>query len=224
MKNILITTTFKEDTLQSIKLATEVMGNNASTITLLSCSEISDSITELLFLSSTDHADLQKRSDLLSKFQEYKNAQSLKATVQEHHQYGMSRPILEQILTRYQVDLVIVPLSFQQSKIHIHELLLKLLYKTSCPLMFLPERKQSREAIKRALYLNEPGRGLTPAVENLPFHIIHQSMLDEANRLSLEEMINKLRIDLVVKGKGRNESRQENETPISKLGVPVLTI
>jgi hypothetical protein len=223
MKNILITTTFEADTLQSLKIATEVIGNSASEICLLSTSEISDSITDLLFLSPKDHIDTRKRSELLDAWKNLKGTRGSKFKLHEHHQYGMSRPILEQILSRYKVDLVIVPTSFQQSKQHIHHFLLKLLHKTSCPLMFVPQTRQP-DAIKRALYLNEPGRALTSAIENLPFHIIHQSMLEDATKYSIEELIEKLKIDLLVKGKRNGEPRYNDEVEMSELNVPVLTV
>lgn len=224
MKNILLLTTFEADTLQSLKIAADVISNSSSEVYLLSVSEISDSITDLLFLSQSDHVDVEKKTELLNQLQNFKEEHGFRFKVHVDHRYGLSRPILEQILERCNADLVIVPTSFQKSKQHIHQFALKLLHKTSCPLMFLPPKTEVLEEIKRALYLNGEGGLLTSAIENLPFHIIHQTMLEDANKYTIEELIERFEIDLVVKGKRNGKALHADEIEINKLGVPVLTV
>lgn len=225
MKNIIITTTYEADTLHALKIAADLKRDGGGNIILLSTSELSDSITDLLFITSQKHIDQDKRTLLLKMWSAFREQNNLSLILEEHHQFGMSRAILEQLLERFNADMVIVPLSVQKSKQYIHKFLLKLLHKSECPLMLLPEEKQLPEAIQRALFLDVFGRPLTPSIQNLPFHIIHQSMVDlEQNEdHSLKLLIEKLKINLIVQTK-RNGELKEDNSDVIELGLPVLTV
>lgn len=223
MQNILIPTTFEADTLQALKVATDVKRHNAGRVVLLSLSAVSDSIIDLLFLSPQDHIDTGKHKKLKQNWHRFTVQNKVTVETKEHHQFGMSRPILTQLLERFDIDMAIVPLSFQQSRQHIHRFLLKLLHESHCPLMLLPTEKQESEVIQRALFLDNPAVSLTASIENLPFHIIHQSMLQDQHERPLKRVIDDHRIDLIVLGKRNNETSEDN-TDILGLGIPVLTI
>jgi hypothetical protein len=222
MKNIFILTQFEADTLQAMKTAA-YMSENKGNIILVTCSEISDSITELLFLSAMYHIDLNKRQDILDKWSVYKAETNIATTVREHHQFGISRPVIQKLLESFQVDVVIAPLSIQQSKQYIHKLFLKLLHNSNCPLLLLPEKDQTSEIIQRALFLDANGKSLAPSLQQLPFHVIHQSMIKEYENQSLNVLVDQLRVDLIVQPKRSNEVAEKN-ADVTSLGLPVLTI
>jgi hypothetical protein len=52
MKNILITTTYDVDTFNALKIAADLIRHHKGSVVLLTVSDLSDSITELLFLSA----------------------------------------------------------------------------------------------------------------------------------------------------------------------------
>ncbi|MBT1703912.1 universal stress protein [Chryseosolibacter indicus] len=225
MKNILIATTYQADTLQALKIAADFKRKDEGNIILLSISEVSDSITDLLFLSSHEHIDQNKRSVILSSWNEIKRQNNFSASLEEHHQFGMSRPILDQLLQRFNADMVIVPLSFQHSKQYIHKLVLKLLHKSECPMMLLPEEQKLPLDIQRALFLDQVGQPLTSSIQNLPFHIIHQSMVntEHTEDQSLKILIEKLSINLIVQAKRKSEIAEDNSHVVN-LGLPVLAV
>jgi len=222
MKNILIPTTFEADTLQAMKMAA-YMTENKGRIVLISSSEISDSITELLFLSAKDHIDTTKRDALRTAWKAYKIENNISMVAEEHHQFGMSRPVMQKLLDSFDADIIIAPTSIQQSKQYIHKLFLKLLHKSNCPLMLLPEKEQASETIQRALFLDERTQPLSASLQQLPFHVIHQSMIQEHKHQPLNALVDQLNVDLIVQAK-RNDERAGEYVDVSHLGLPVLTV
>lgn len=222
MKNILIPTTFEADTLQAMKIAA-YMTENKGRIVLISSSEISDSITELLFLSAKDHINTSKRDALRCAWKEYRIENNISMVAEEHHQFGMSRPVMQKLLEGFEADIVIAPPSVQQSKQYIHKLLLKLLHKSDCPLMLLPEKEQATETLQRALFLDERTHPLSASLQQLPFHVIHQSMIQEHKNQSLNALVDQLNVDLIVQAK-RNDESAEEHVDVTHLGLPVLTV
>jgi len=220
MKNIIIPTTFENDTIDALKVAADLKRKGSGQIVLISLSEITDSITDLLFLSEKNVQNVGNRDKLFADWSKALDDFALpKLPIIEHHQYGISRPILIQLLEHFKAEMVIVPNSFLQSKLFIHRLFLRLLNKSEFPVMQLPDDTDGSEEIQRALYLGENGKTLTPALQGMPFHIIHQSMVDSEQ--PLVSVVNALKINLIVK------PRVNKATPnhdVDSLGLPVLTI
>lgn len=224
MKSILIPTTYEFDTTQALKAAADMYRVQTGEITLFSVSEIPDSITELLFLASYDGVDFQQRETVLQFWHDYQTRQRITANVSMHHQHGMTRPVLKHLLNRFNPDLVIIPQSFQQSKQFIHQFTLKLLHQSECPLMLLPAREFSHKGIQRALYLDEAVKKLAGDVQQYPFHVIHHSMIANAEADSIRSIIEEMQIDLIVKGKRKKGSSDHQEANMADLGLPILTI
>lgn len=224
MKNILIPVTFEADTLQAMMIAADMQRYAGGSINLLTISEITDSITDLLFLDVNDSVDRQKRGEVMMLWENMKADHEIKADVLEHHRYGLSRPLMKQLLGRLDIDLVIVPVSFQKSREHIHRQTLKLLQESNCPLMMLPSKSLVYKGILRALYLDQTDKAVTPAVQQFPFHVIHQSMISNGEYDSIQSVIDKMQIDLIVKGKPKKNSVDRHAIDTSALGLPVLTI
>lgn len=222
MKNILIPTTYGTDTVQAMKVAAGLATANACDVTLLSLSPLPDSITDLLFLSKPEHFELEKHDLLFQEFQTLQQHHTVRITVHEHHRFGITQPIFGQIMQRLNIDMVVIPPSFQQSTEFAHTLFIKLLHKSECPAMFLPLEKQAPEHLRRALFIDHGGQAMHPGetLESLPFHIIHQSMIRPAEQLSLQQIVEYHHIDLIVHGK--RSARAEKE--INTLGLPVLAV
>lgn len=221
MKTFLVPSTFDTDTIKALKLANDMFSSPSDRIILCSISELSNSISDLLLLSSSTPVDLGKRQVILDYWQQFKKETKSKGTLTTHHQYGLSRPRFNAILERFHVSMSIIPESFQQSKLHVHQFALKLLHQSNCPMMVLPE-KLPVKGIQRALYLDEAPRA--QMIEGYPFHVIHKSMVGDAEYPSVESMVEALNIDLIVRGKRDIESSNAAESEISAFGLPVLAV
>jgi hypothetical protein len=217
MKTFLIPTTFEADTRKALQLAMDMFTSSTDRIVLLSISEVSNSITDLLFLGSQKPVDLEKRQAILDHWAAVKKQNRNYGEITTHHQYGLSRSTFNAILERFNVSMSVVPESFQHSKQHIHQFMLKLLHQSQCPMMLLPANLPDK-GIQRALYLDEVSESAT--VQGYPFHVIHKSMMSEAEYPSVQSMVEALNIDLIVKGK-----RVENTAiEINTFGLPVLAV
>src|SRR5690348_15965055 len=100
MKRILIPTVFHQDTLAAIRLAAELNAHGDEVIiTLLTASELSNSITDLLFLTPHSEIDKKARQQLMEGVYEIiRTRKSIRLI--EHHHYGVSRPKISQLLER----------------------------------------------------------------------------------------------------------------------------
>lgn len=223
-KNVLIPTTFEEDTKTAVRLATDIYQGSAAEIILCSISEISDSITELLFLNAGDYIDVSKRDSIISFWNQHKKEACEKAELATHHQFGLSQPTFNKMMERFEPDMVVVPQSFQQSQQYIHQFALKLFHKSRYPMMLLPGSAETFKGIQRALYLDEPKQAGSVAVQQYPFHVIHKSMVEGQEYDSTRMIVEKMQIDLIVKPKRKQGSLTEHDRESGTFGLPVLTI
>lgn len=221
MKNILIPTTFESDTLQALKMSSRFKQNEEVNITLLSASALGNSIIDRLFLSNTNSPDPAKRQQVLDAWSVYQSQNNIHSCTNEHHQYGVSRPVFRQVMKRFSIDMAIVPLSYQQSKIYTDRILMSFLHDSKIPLMLLPAEQQEEQDIHRALFIEDESIVTSPVIETLPFHVIRQSMIQTAGLQSMKAIVQNFRINMIVLAK--SNARQLNQT-LSDLGLPVLTV
>ena len=224
MKNILIPTNFSSDTNHALQVAADMHDLKINEIVLISLTEISDSITELLFLSEKEKNNINSSADVLNFWNRYKTQHNLTANVKVHSQYGLSRPVFRQLMSRFNIGLAIVPQSFQTSKSYIHQFMLRLLNQCDSPVMLLPAKKEEYKGIQRALYLDETENARTGMVQEYPFHVIHQSMLEDVGQNSIRSIVDNMKIDLIVKGKRNGNTSSLSDIGVAELGLPVLTI
>ncbi|MBT1700149.1 hypothetical protein KK083_24890 [Fulvivirgaceae bacterium PWU4] len=224
-KKVLIPTTFEEDTKTALRLATDIYQGSAAEITLCTISEISDSITELLFLDAKDHIDVSKRDAIISFWNQHKKAAHEKAEVSLHHQFGLSQPKFNRMMERFEPDMVVVPQSFQQSPEYIHQFALRLFHTSRYPMMLLPGNAETVKGIQRALYLDESQQQASSvAVQQYPFHVIHKSMVEGQEYGSTRTIVEKMQIDLIVKPKRKKGLPVEHDRDAGTFGLPILTI
>ena len=225
MKNILIPTAFESDTLDAMKIASGLLNPFSGNMVLTTVSDLSDSIQELLFLSPDEHVDQRKRMDVIKNWKRYreKRAAALSLGIQEHHQFGLSRPLLNSVLEQFNIDLVIVPASFQGSVIEIHKFFVELLYRSDCPIMLMPFESHSGRKVKRALLLDGDDASVLDTIKRLPLDIVHQSLIEDNNTQSLRLLIDALDIELVVQPKRKYVNIQRDPIVVA-LGVPVLSV
>lgn len=237
MKNVLIPTTLNSDTLKAVKAITANMHNGNTKIVLLLLSEMPDGITDLLFSSrSAGEISFDKRQvlDECRKYTEtFKNV-----SFHVHHQYGVSGPLLRNIMNHYNINLTVLLPSYRVEKESVHKQAVSILGNCSCPLLYLPETLESL-VLDQAIYLEkEPTRISMEEVQRMlrqefDIRVVRQAKLngysEEELKPVLSETIDKSNVGLLVETRKPQKPgwRVANKAQISlagKLGVPVLSI
>ncbi len=219
--NILIPTLFESDTEHALKAAAELRPADAKQIVLLSISPLGDSITELLFTSSAAAVDLEKRNNILD-FCNREFDKKFREKIKVDHQFGLSRPLMKNLLSKFEVGMVIVPRSFTRSKQFVHQFAMRLLHQSGCPMMLLPQDGIPHHGIQRALYLGDSHTAHIPAIQQYAFHVIHKSMIPEGE--SVKSIVKSMEIDLIVKGKRSAASNDFTDGSDEEFGLPVLAV
>ncbi len=139
MLSILIPNDYSNNTIQAVKAACFLAGKKPLTITLLHCVPISDSITELLYLPSIN-IQQEKQNLFHSKIQDLKESGgNCPIEIRYLFQYGISGPILEQIVEQNNIQLGIMPLSNKAESLLHNRDLKDAMHTIQCPVLFLPE-------------------------------------------------------------------------------------
>ena len=153
MLSILIPNDYSNNTIQAAKAACFLAGKKPLTITLLHCVAISDSITELLYLPSTN-IQQEKQNLFHSRIQELKeNSGGCPVEIRYLFQYGISGPILEQIVEQNNIHLGIMPLSSKTESLLPGGDLKDAMHSIQCPVLFLPEHFDFNNASNVVVFL-----------------------------------------------------------------------
>lgn len=139
MNSILIPTDYQYDTLRAMELTRWVSGNAPVHIILLSISPLPESITEYLFMPSNNDTNANERKKLMEDWEALLKLAEHGVILTEHHQYGASFSIIEQVMQRFAVNRIVVPHSFQVSERIVHREALSALRKSNCKITFLPQ-------------------------------------------------------------------------------------
>lgn len=237
MKNVLIPTTLKPDTLDALKAVGSSANGSKIQVVLLMLSEMPDGITDLLFST---------KSGIETEIENVKTLRACKAyvaskeniTLQVHHQYGISGPLLRNIMEHYDTGLIVLTPSYKQEKESIHRQAVKVVNSCKCPILHLPE-KVREFALDHAIYLeNQAQRLSVTAVQQLlkkefDIRVVRQAKISEGQELDelspvLNETIKRDQIPLVVETRKADKkwtaSSKNHITLAETLGVPVLSI
>ena len=233
MKNMLIPTTFEEDTLTAVKTAIKyAQGKNCSLI-LMQLQKIPDTYSSISFLRETTPSFTKAQEDVLERCRQTV-AQSGNCRLKVHNQCGISVPLLRNLTKYLNIGLVILTPSYKNEKAAIHKDCKTLLQNSKCSLLHLEANNDEYEFTK-ALYLehtkvelgiNELQRMIT---EQFPLKIVSQARIEEENPADIEpflsETIAKNNIDILIEA--RKSSKKRSNTTIGtnhNLGLPLLSI
>lgn len=239
MKNVLIPTTLKEDTLKAIKTAVRNANGENLKIVLLMLSEMPDGITDLLFSVRSTYETTVTEQKVLNQCQKYIKDYE-KVYLQLHHQNGISAPLLRNIMHHHGIGLIMLTPSFKMEKKHIYRHTVSLLNNCNCPILHLTEKVEEL-VLDQAIYVeNAPTRISMEEVQKMmmkefELKIVSQAIIKDGQdpeELSpvLSETIEKNQIDVLIetrkpeKPKIRNSRNGTNASLAEKLGVPVLSL
>ena len=235
MKNFLIPTTFKDDTISAVKSAVYQAKDSNCEIILMMVSETPDSFSSSNFLREM-RAGLTPSQELVLETCRYIIDHSPNCKIKVHNQYGLSSPIFKRIIDVFAVKLVILTHSYKQETKRIHQYLTQLAGNQKCPILHLGI-EQLKEDFNKALYIESSRANMHVKDvqqflnDNFSFEIVSQTANFDDNYENfapyLSEAISKYDIDLLVetrKGEKIKFKKNKKENVNEKLGLPVLSL
>jgi len=236
MKNLLIPTTFQNDTLDALKTAIHY-GNGAScTLVLLLVSDVQDNYSASSLLRSLDNKWTNAQEDILDKCRDL-IAENTNCRLKVHNQFGVSSPLIKSLLELYQIEFVILPQSFKNSSLKIHQYCSQILANYKCPILHINNSVEDIH-FNNALYFeneksNYPLADMQQLVqERFSLKIVSQAKISsqEANQELIPmvtEAIAKNDIDIIIETRKAAKisiNKRKNLLTDEALGLPVLSI
>jgi hypothetical protein len=239
MKNVLIPTTLKSDTLKAIKTAVRNSNGENLKIVLLMLSEMPDGISDLLFSVKATYETTISEQRVLDQCKKYvRDYETIYLHV--HHQTGMSAPLLKNIMHHHAIGLTILTPSFKAETKNIFSHATALLNNCNCPILHLTEKVEELVLDQAIFVQNAPTRISMEEVQQMmrqefDLRVVSQATLREGQNLEelspvLVESIQKNNINLLIETRKPEKPRvraRKNGTTSSlaeKLGVPVLSL
>ncbi|WP_240732523.1 hypothetical protein [Flavobacterium alkalisoli] len=233
MKNIIIPTTIEDDTLTAVKTAVKYATGKNCSIVLMLLQKIPDTYSASQFLRETSPMYTAAQSEIIQKCREtVANTHNCRLVI--HNQYGISGPLLKNLMEYLATDLVILTPSYKAEKNSLHSYCIQLLLNSKYPLLHLSNNPEEND-FNKALYLEhskiELGINDVQKIvsEQFSFKIVSQARIEE----SLEEMaaqitetISKNNIDILIEArKSAKRSLSRKAQPVNhNLGLPVLSV
>ncbi|MTH14636.1 hypothetical protein [Flavobacterium sp. LC2016-01] len=235
MKNILIPTTLKDDTICAVKSAVNQAKDSGCEIILFMAAETPDSFSSSFYLREMKTGLTISQEEVLETCR-YIVEHTPNCKIKVHNQYGLSSPIFKRVIEHFSVKLVILTNSYKQETKRIHQYLIQLAGNQKCPILHLGN-ENLKEDFTKALYI-ENGRANMHVKdvqqflnENFSYEIVSltSKIDDDYDNLApyLSEAISKYDIDLVVetrKGEKIKFKKNKKESINEKLGLPVLSL
>lgn len=235
MKNFLIPTTLKDDTIAAVKSAITQSKNTDCEIILMMVSETPDAFSSSSFLREM-RTGLTKSQEEVLETCRYMIDHTKNCKITIHNQYGLSSPIFRRIIEHFSVKLVVLTYSYKQETKRIHQYLVQLAGNQKCPILHLGN-EQLKEDFTKALYIENSNANMHVKDvqqflnDNFSYEIVSKTAkTDESyDEIApyLSEAISKYEIDLLVetrKGEKIKFKKNKKESINEKLGLPVLSL
>ncbi|KLT69697.1 hypothetical protein [Flavobacterium sp. ABG] len=235
MKNFLIPTTLKEDTISAVKSAVNQAKNTSCEIVLMMVADAPDSFSSSHFLREMRTGLTLSQEEVLETCR-YIVEHTANCKIKIHNQFGLSSPIFKGIIDAFDVKLVILTPSYKQETKRIHQYSVKLAGNQRCPILHLGT-EAIKEDFNKALYIENSNVNMHVKdvqqflSQNFSYEIVSQTANFDDNLEQFEpylsEAISKYGIDLLVetrKGEKIKFKKTKKETMNDKLGLPVLSL
>jgi hypothetical protein len=235
MKNFLIPTTLKDDTISAVKSAITQAKESNCEIILMMVSDTPDTFSSSHFLREMRTGLTPSQEDVLETCR-YLIEHTPNCKIKIHNQYGLSSPIFKRIIDLFAVKLVILPHSYKKETKRIHQYLVQLVGNQKCPILHLGI-EQIKSDCNKALYIESSSASMHVKDvqqflnENFSFEIVSQtsSFGDDDDKFVpyLSEAISRYDIDLLVetrKGEKIKFKKTKPKNVNDQLGLPVLSL
>lgn len=237
MKNILIPTSLEDDTVGAVAAAIKHAASECCTIVLLLFSEAPDAYSTADYINRVSPGFSLTNNNLTLKRCRTLIAAARHCNLQVHHQYGISAPLMRNMLNVKAIDMVVLPESFKKSSKKIYSYCTRLLLKSRYPIL-LPGAAAHRSRLSNALYLEHPDCSVAHCDveamvnDNFPYKVVSYACIShmqspETLKPLLAETIFKNDIDVVIATRNperKDAAKNGNENYDSILGLPVLSL
>lgn len=237
MKNFLIPTTLKEDTINAVKTAVNLAKEHDCRIILMIVSEIPDTYSApSSFLRELTNRTTVHEENVLHTCREIVSNLN-NCTLKIHNQYGISSPVIKQLIEYFSVNLVIATYSYHHENKRIIQNVVQLLDNQKCPILHLGPT-ENHDEFKKALYIENttsiiPIEDLQQYINKIfSFQIVSKTSDLETKNLQdftphLTEAINKYGINLLLKTRKPKKIKFKKNTKEdinNFLDLPVLSL
>lgn len=236
MKNIVIPTTLQADTINAVKTAIkQSKGQNCNVILLQVC-DVPDTDSSAFFLRCFKNELNVSQKNTLESCQNLV-AISQHCTFKLQHQYGVSAPLMRNLLEHLHADLIILTPSYKSAEKKIHKQFIQILSNCKCPILHLNSNFEEHD-LNKAMYLEQTKSKLQ--AEDLQqlmqgqfdFRIVSQAKMFEDQNVEeinpqLSEAILKNKINLLIQTRKPEKiklSKKGKATINESLGLPVLSL
>lgn len=235
MKNFLIPSILESDTITAVRVAIQQSKGKKSTVYLLLVNEIPDSFSSTTYLRSmkSDLSPTQKK--VLDYCRELITI-SQNCSLKIHYQYGISAPLMKNLIKHLDIELTILSTSYKLAKKKIHHQFIQILGNNKCPILHLNPNCDEFDLTK-AMYLEqnlsklqlEDILQLIP--ENFNFRIVSKAKIfDNQNPEELQSLlkdsISKNNIDLLIETRKpkKVKFKNNNSNATESLDLPILSL
>lgn len=235
MKNLLIPSTLEQDTVNAIKIAIQQSKGKNCTVFLTLVSEIPDTFSSASFLRSIKSEMSVSQKNVLESCRKLTEA-SGNCSLKIHHQYGISAPLMKNLMEHLNIELAILTHSYKNTERKIHNQFLQILANSKCPILHLNQNFEEQD-LSKAMYLEQTRSKIQIEdiqeliQDHFDFRIVSQAKIfsdqkpEEINPL-LTEAITKNNINILIETrKPKKIKRKSNEMSINEsFGLPVLSL
>lgn len=232
MKSILIPTTFEADAVNAVKAAINQASGTHCTITLLLIKEAMDTYSAGYTLQNMARSYTPAQDEVAERCRQLAdNAPNCRLAIR--NQYGISGPLLKNLLEFLGADLIIITQSYRTEKRKIHSYCLELLLKCRKPILHLGTRQVP--SLANALYIEHT----TTQMDMQELHqlvngqfnlkIVSSARLDDGQTVkTIEEdiraAVSKNNVDVLIETRKQVKQKKSGTVVPESLGLPVLSI
>lgn len=234
MKNLLIPTSLQHDTINAVKTAIKQSKGKNCTVILLQVCEIPDTDSSAFFLRSIKNELTVSQKNVLETCRKLVE-HSQNCTFKLQHQYGISAPVMRNLLEYLHAELIILTPSYKNSEKKIHNQFLQILSNCKYPILHLNSNFEAKD-LNKAMYLEQTKSRLQ--AEDLQqlmqgqfdFRIVSQAKIFENQSVEeinpeLSEVISKNDINLLIQTRKPEKIKLNKKLNINEsLGLPVLSL
>lgn len=235
MKNFLIPTTLKDDTICAVKSAINQAKETPFEIVLMIVSDTPDTFSSSHFLREMRPQLTASQEEVLETCR-YIADHTPYCKIKIHNQYGLSSPVFKHIIDAFDVKLLILTNSYKYETKRIHQYLIKLAGNQKCPILHLGT-ELNKDDFSKALYIENASANMHVKdvqqflSKNFSFEIVSQTANFDDNfdefAPQLSEAISKYDIDLLVETRKGEKIKFKKTKKLSvneQLGLPVLSL
>ena len=235
MKNILIPTILSADTINAVKTAVSQSKGENITIYLMLVSEIPDTFSSVAFIRNVKNEMTVSQTEVLEVVRCITDCHA-NCSLKIHHQYGISAPILKNLIAHFQINLSIVTPSYKEAQKRIHKHTLKIMANSKCPILHLSANFKEHD-VNKAMYLEYDksriqAKDIQHMQEQFNFSIVSQAKVFEDQTSEeiaplLADAISKNSINMLIETRKPERislKKKEKSTINETLGLPVLSL